>query len=176
MNTTDLPIKIRIASPCHARWDEMRGDHQSRFCNQCQKNVYNLSTLTTAEAAALIKSKEGNLCVRFYQRPDGTVLTEDCPVGLARAWQRTRNLVLAGVGLILFVIINVAALGRKEDTSKPRSQFVNDLANAKYNIKDKLGLNPPRITLGEMVSVPRMGKPAPPPAPPKSPVPQPKKN
>src|SRR3954447_6761233 len=99
MNITDLPIKIRVASPCHARWDDMRGDHQARFCNQCQKNVYNLSALTAPEAAALIKSKEGNLCVRFYQRPDGTVLTEDCPVGLARAWQRTRNLALAGVGM-----------------------------------------------------------------------------
>ena len=26
--------------------------------------------------------KEGRLCVRFYTRADGTVLTQDCPVGL----------------------------------------------------------------------------------------------
>ena len=78
-----IPLEqIRIASPCHANWEDMTGDGQARFCGQCQKNVYNLSEMTRAEAEALVHEKEGRLCVRFYTRADGTVLTQDCPVGL----------------------------------------------------------------------------------------------
>ena len=44
-------------------------------------NVYNLSDMTEEEALKLVEEREGRLCVRFYQREDGTVLTSDCPVG-----------------------------------------------------------------------------------------------
>ncbi|WP_301002384.1 hypothetical protein [Capsulimonas corticalis] len=32
--------------------------------------------------------KEGRLCVRFYQRKDGTMITRDCPVGVRIARRR----------------------------------------------------------------------------------------
>src|SRR5581483_5095283 len=66
MNTPRLPGKIRIASPCHARWEDMGGDERVRFCDHCGKNVYNLSALTAAQGAALIEAKEGRLCARFH--------------------------------------------------------------------------------------------------------------
>ena len=44
-----IPLEqIRVASPCHANWDEMTGTDQARFCGQCRKNVYNLSEMTRA--------------------------------------------------------------------------------------------------------------------------------
>lgn len=79
---------LKVASPCHADWDQMQGDDQARFCGTCRKNVYNLSEMTEGEAQALINRLEGRLCVRFYTRADGTLLTQDCPVGL-RAVRRT---------------------------------------------------------------------------------------
>jgi len=75
---------IRVASPCHERWDAMTGDEQARFCGSCRKNVYNLSSMTREAAEALVRSKEGDLCVRFFRRTDGTILTADCPVGVRR--------------------------------------------------------------------------------------------
>jgi len=79
-----IPIQtLKVASPCHADWDEMQGDDQVRFCQSCRKNVYNLSEMTGDEAQALVNRLEGRLCVRFYTRADGTLLTQDCPVGLA---------------------------------------------------------------------------------------------
>ena len=66
---------VRVASPCSAAWDRMDGDERYRFCRECGKNVYNLSSLSRAEAEALVREKEGRLCVRFYRRRDGTVLT-----------------------------------------------------------------------------------------------------
>lgn len=73
---------IEVASPCDANWNEMTGDDVARFCGACNKNVYNLSSLTPHEAQALIEKKEGKLCVRYYQREDGTMLTQDCPKGI----------------------------------------------------------------------------------------------
>jgi len=52
-----------------------------RHCGECKLNVYNLSEMTQTEAEGLIRKHEGRLCVRYYQRADGTVLTRNCPVG-----------------------------------------------------------------------------------------------
>lgn len=79
---------VRIASPCSADWNEMVGDERARFCGACRLNVYNLSGMSQAEAENLIlQSAEGRLCVRFYRRADGTILTKDCPVG----WQAIKQ-------------------------------------------------------------------------------------
>ncbi len=96
--TKRLPVvleDIRIATPCSADWDEMSGDARVRFCGKCEKNVYNLSAMTREEGEALVRQKEGRLCVRLYQRKDGTVITSDCPVGVRR--QRLRARVWASI-------------------------------------------------------------------------------
>ncbi|WP_437510009.1 hypothetical protein [Sorangium sp. So ce1099] len=87
---------LRVASPCNASWDEMAGDDRVRFCQHCEKNVYNLSEMPRGEAERLVRAAAGDLCVRLYQRADGTVLTADCPVGVNR--RRIRNLTAAAVG------------------------------------------------------------------------------
>lgn len=78
---------VRIAAPCKADWERMLGTERARFCGQCNLNVYNLSSMTRSEAEHLIANNEGRLCVRFYRRADGSILTRNCPVGL-RAIQR----------------------------------------------------------------------------------------
>ena len=83
MNTplTSLNV-IDVAAPCPADWDAMTGDDQVRHCSQCNLNVYNLSEMTEDEALKLVNQREGRMCVQFYRREDGTLLTKDCPVGL----------------------------------------------------------------------------------------------
>ncbi|HEX4456975.1 MAG TPA: hypothetical protein VIA18_03350 [Polyangia bacterium] len=95
MTTTTklLPVRLeslRIATPCSADWQEMKGDDYVRFCGRCEKNVYDLSALSREAAEQLVAEKEGRMCVRFYQRADGTVLTNDCPVGVRRERLRQR--------------------------------------------------------------------------------------
>jgi hypothetical protein len=98
-----LPLldQIRVASPCNADWDTMKGDHQVRFCGQCQKNVYNLSGMARAHAERLVQETEGRLCVRFYRRADGTLLTADCPVGASKLRFRRATVAAVGAGLLL---------------------------------------------------------------------------
>jgi len=78
---------VQVAAPCKADWNQMIGSERMRFCGECNLNVYNLSGMTRSEAESLIARNEGRLCVRFYRRRDGSIITKDCPVGL-RAIQR----------------------------------------------------------------------------------------
>ncbi|HVG38198.1 MAG TPA: hypothetical protein VM870_02855 [Pyrinomonadaceae bacterium] len=73
---------VKVAAPCPANWDQMVGGERVRFCSQCNLNVYNLSGMTNREAESLLVNSEGRLCVRFYRRADGSILTKNCPVGL----------------------------------------------------------------------------------------------
>ena len=92
LSTLDPLASLTIATPCIVSWGEMIGDDRSRFCRQCEQRVFDLSALTTVEATKLLTKPDGRPCVRLYRRPDGRVLTADCPVGLrARLWRGLRR-------------------------------------------------------------------------------------
>ncbi len=98
-----LPIldNIRVATPCSEPWSQMTGDARVRSCDACNQRVYDLSELTRDEAQALIVEKEGKLCVRYFQRHDGTILLKDCAIGVQRTRTRTRRLVAVGAVALL---------------------------------------------------------------------------
>lgn len=98
---------IKIASPCSADWNEMFGDERKRFCGDCKLNVYNLSGMTRDEAETLIMNAEGRLCVRFYKRADGSVITQDCPVGWAKVKQRTKIFATAAASLVMALFTGI---------------------------------------------------------------------
>lgn len=123
---------VRVAAPCQADWNQMIGDERVRFCGACSLNVYNLSAMTRSEAEALIARSEGRLCVKFYRRRDGSIITQDCPVGLRAIRRRVSYLTkaiasavlsfMAGVGVHEAVSSSLAALrpGRTMGTMAER--------------------------------------------------------
>jgi len=73
--------------PCTVAWESMTGSEQLRHCAHCQQQVYNISAMGRGAAEEFLQTNRGNggdgqdgrrLCVRFYRRPDGTVITRDC--------------------------------------------------------------------------------------------------
>jgi len=82
-----LPV-LRVAAPCPLRWEDLAGDDRTRFCGKCQQHVYNVEDLTADEVRALVQRREGRVCVRLRQRPDGTVITRDCWYVVRRARER----------------------------------------------------------------------------------------
>lgn len=61
----------------------MSGDERVRFCGECKLNVYNLSEMSKSEAEKLLRDHEGErLCIKLHLRADGTIITQDCPVGI----------------------------------------------------------------------------------------------
>jgi hypothetical protein len=95
---------IKIASPCSQDWDSMVGTDRMRFCGDCKLNVYNLSGMTRPEAESLLMNAEGRLCVRFFKRADGTILTDDCPVGWAAVKRRASRMAAAAVSMAIGII------------------------------------------------------------------------
>lgn len=103
--------QVRVASPCEADWDQMIGSERVRFCGQCSLNVYNLSAMTRSDAESLIARTEGRLCIRFYRRRDGSIITDDCPVGL-RAIRRRVSYIARAIGSMVLGLF--AGLGVHE--------------------------------------------------------------
>lgn len=72
--------RLEIASPCPLIWDALEGEGRVRHCGQCEQAVYDLTSLDRGQALALLRAHEGErLCVRLYRRPDGGIMTRDCP-------------------------------------------------------------------------------------------------
>ncbi|HEX8130047.1 MAG TPA: hypothetical protein VF527_13170 [Pyrinomonadaceae bacterium] len=111
---TDPLSHVRVAAPCSADWERMRGNERVRFCDQCSMNVYNLSNMTKKDAEALVTSTEGRLCVRYYHRADGTILTANCPVGLRALKRRVSGFSRAAVSSVLSFFAGMAVLAGLE--------------------------------------------------------------
>jgi hypothetical protein len=56
--------------------------------------------MTSTEAEELLMKANGRLCVRFYRRTDGRVMTQDCPIGLAALKRRVIRAASAVAGLL----------------------------------------------------------------------------
>jgi len=60
---------VEVRTPCDANWNEMTGNDQVRFCGHCAKSVNNISTLRRKDAARLVRSSNGELCIRYIANP-----------------------------------------------------------------------------------------------------------
>ena len=163
MSKFDSPLKgIKIASPCQADWSEMYGDARKRFCGDCKLNVYNLSGMTLDAAEALIINAEGRLCVRFYKRADGSVITQDCPVGWAKVKQRTRMFATAAFSLLMTICTGVFFVSMfsspKETTGRLKIPFTTPTPEWEHTM-GAIAINPNSNTnTGQKPPQPIMGK------------------
>lgn len=115
---TQIPLlqSVRVASPCHADWEGMETVEGERvkFCTSCSKNVYNLTAMTRAEAESLLQRHEGRLCVRYYQRNDGTILSKDCSVGVQAVRLSLLRRSVVAAGLFAVLIASMSALDQSQ--------------------------------------------------------------
>lgn len=97
-----MALELRIASPCSVKWEAMTGDERVRRCAECKLQVFNIRELKEAEVRALF-AKGGRVCGRVFQRADGTVLTKDCPRGVAALRRRMFAALSLAFSFALFV-------------------------------------------------------------------------
>jgi len=126
----ELLNQVTVAKPCPANWDEMKGNDQVRHCSQCRLNVYNLSEMNSNEAYDFIQQAEGRVCVRLYKRPDGTLITRDCPKGV-RAFRRKVVRQFALASSFVLSAIGCGQVGER--------------------LKEDFGISSPPIATGKMV-------------------------
>ncbi len=147
---------IRIASPCSANWEGMFGSDRKRFCGDCKLNVYNLSDMTRHEAENLILSSEGRLCVRFFRRADGTILTKNCPVGSAAVKQRASRVATAVFSMIAGLFTGVLGFHLLNTKPETRQQIMGavavqgDVAMPYYPVQGGISPANDEAMMGEM--------------------------
>jgi len=109
---TRLPLlgELTIKTPCKVAWESMEGDERRRNCSTCSKDVYDLSAMTEDEAESFlaVHLDDDDLCVRLYRRPDGRILTSDCPTGAKTRHQR-RVAAAASVAAVAITAVASAA-------------------------------------------------------------------
>jgi len=141
---------VEVAAPCKANWDQMIGSEQMRFCGQCNLNVYNLSGMTRDAAESLIARNEGRLCVRFYRRVDGSIITRDCPVGLRAIRDRVSYWTKAVIAAALTFLATVGFYRLSEIRPfAPRMTMGAISAPVDRVVLEQGGMAPPEI--GKMV-------------------------
>lgn len=138
----ELLNNVRIASPCSADWEKMVGDERVRHCNQCNLNVYNLSALSGIEAHDLVAKHEGRLCLRFYHRKDGTILTRNCSVGLKIVIRRVSRV----AGIALSAAMSAVPLAAQGATQPPAHTVQAD-SGVEIQVVDVHGLVCPGVNV-----------------------------
>lgn len=123
---------LRIATPCPVGWANMAGDDRKRFCASCRLNVYNFSEMTAGEVESLVRSSEGRVCARMFRRADGTIITRDCPVGLAAYRKRVSRF----AGAVLAMVIGLFSAGYGQSQPETNKKTVTA---AELNINKKPG-------------------------------------
>ena len=111
---------LHVASPCTADWDAMRGDDRARHCAECSLTVYNISAMTRVEAERLILERQGRLCIRMYQRADGTVITKDCPTGLRAARKLMWSRLQAAGAAVVAMTAGLLNMGASSTGASPK--------------------------------------------------------
>ncbi|HPF38922.1 MAG TPA: hypothetical protein P5081_06170 [Phycisphaerae bacterium] len=149
---------VRIASPCDVPWSSMAGDERTRYCGECEKRVHNLIGMSDTEIAALFAAQGTDLCIRLYERRDGTLMAEDCPNGLLAARRRLRR-AIGALGAAAAVLLTAGltrsqfarGAGRSLADISPFRQIANWFAPAPITITTPTST---RLTAGRMRVVP----------------------
>ncbi len=149
---------VRIAAPCSADWERMTGTKQVRFCDQCNLNVYNLSGMMRRDAENLIARNEGRLCVRYYHRADGSILTDNCPVGLRALKRRASRMARATLSTVLSFFAGLGAYAGWSKSSSSGSAVMGAIGIAEpVNTSEQverieMGKQQGRFEMGDMAA------------------------
>jgi hypothetical protein len=69
---------VAVESPCNANWSAMQRGDKSRFCGDCKKTVHDLTSMSKAEASALLAAPATEeLCVRYLHDEMGHLVFVD---------------------------------------------------------------------------------------------------
>ena len=125
MDANELLRQMTIIDPCSMDWDQMRGDARGRPCESCGKHVFDLTVMKPREAAALLNSRQPEICGVVYKKPNGTLFLFDNQPATEPApapWQfRIRSLmgIIAGVAAALGVARAVTVADPPVKPKKP---------------------------------------------------------
>lgn len=119
-------INISIPKPCHENWQEMTVAEKGRFCNSCQKTVYDFTQLSDRQIIQKI-NLEPNSCGRFLS----TQLNKDLQLPKEKS-----SIWIAGVsGILSFLSIGNQEVFAQE---KVKTEQTPEKSNAEKSTDNTL--------------------------------------
>ncbi|HXO37362.1 MAG TPA: hypothetical protein VN872_01925 [Candidatus Acidoferrum sp.] len=103
--------------------------------------------MSTREAEALVSHREGRLCVRFYRRKDGTMLTQNCPVGWKIVVQRASRVAGIAFSAVMATIpLSAQIQPAKQGAVMEVAQVEIPVVEVPPLLFEPIPLLPPRVT------------------------------
>jgi hypothetical protein len=96
----------------------MQGDDRKRLCSGCSRHVFNISDMTRSEANHFLAENGTTQCMIFYRRQDGTIMTDNCPVGLRKLRDQAKALARAAAAVMAFALSWTTAFAQSSDTAR----------------------------------------------------------
>ena len=115
----------------------MQGDDRVRHCAQCNLDVYNFAAMSDLEVERLVANRQGRLCARIYRRADGTMLTQNCPVGFRARVRKVSR--IAGAALSAAMSFGVAAAQTQSENPAAEVQMHKGRAAVAVHVIDQAG-------------------------------------
>jgi hypothetical protein len=148
-------FKLRVASPCHAKWEDMKGDDQVRYCSLCKLSVYNLPAMDPDKVKKLVLESEGRICGRLYERNDGRVMAADCPMPFQKV-RKHLAWALASAFLVFLSLLSYATTISENGQRSTREETIERMRRAEP-FKTVLNLiypkpTPPRFVMGAIAA------------------------
>ena len=103
----DYLDRLQVTSPCSAEWERMSGDEQQRYCDECQRVVYDFSKMTRRQIEAIVATSRNRLCARLTREEDGSLLMLETPPVIHPANRR----LLPIASTVMTALLSVNAVG-----------------------------------------------------------------
>jgi hypothetical protein len=116
---------IYIPEPCQANWKKMQKNGPGRFCDNCSKNVYDLTKASEADFNKLVREKGKDICVRFYEDQISQNLAQKKETGI----RKYRRHLVSFISVIILKLVTLSAGFSRELSADVPDTLIEMYAN-----------------------------------------------